>query len=166
MIAPDTAFSRFGGVVFPLLVLSCSVSERPADGDGPDATPSASSRKDGGTRSPEPTYAPTFSAIYAEVIQPHNCLLGLCHGEGAAGGGLVLFPRERAYDALIAASNSRECAHLGLGVVEPENPDESLFWIKLQADPPCGVPMPPDELVEPRHVEQVRLWIVRGAPEN
>jgi hypothetical protein len=113
-----------------------------------------------------PTFDPTFSAVYSEVIGTHNCLLGLCHGEGASGGGLSLSPRRRAHGSLLAASTGFECRDLGLPLVDPGRPENSLFWLKLGADPPCGLPMPPDRRIDDRHVEQVREWIARGAPDD
>jgi hypothetical protein len=144
------------------MTLACSGADR--DGAGPDAAVPSLTNDSSATN--VPTFAPTLSAVYAEVFAEHNCLLGLCHGEGASGGGLTLFPRDRAYGNLLARSGSPQCGSLGLAVVEPGDPSASLLLLKMQADPPCGVQMPPDALVDPRHREQVRDWIARGARDD
>jgi len=128
-------------------------SERPAP---PDAMIDA----------PSPTFEPTFSAVYTEVIGTHNCLLGLCHGEGAAGGGLSLFPKRSAHESLLAESRGFECRGLAMPIVDPGRPERSLLWQKLRPDPPCGLSMPPDRNLDERHVEQVHEWIARGAPDD
>lgn len=110
------------------------------------------------------TYEPTFSAVYREIIAARGCLLGLCHGEGGNAAGLNLQPAEAAYQSLVGApSVSSVCSHLGLREVSPGEPDRSLFYLKLLAQPPCGVSMPPDRLLESARLEQVRQWIELGA---
>ena len=114
-----------------------------------------------------PTLAPTFGAIYTEVFRTSNCTLGLCHGEGARGGALDLTPRQEAFDHLVGvASGGVACAALGYSLVEPGHPDESLLWLKLSADPPCGRPMPPDGPLSEEQRDQIRRWIELGAPND
>jgi len=114
---------------------------------------------------PGASFAPTFSAIYREVFVPAGCTLGLCHGEGARGGRLDLFPRADAHAALVGVvSTSRTCG--GQVLVVPRDPDASLLVQKLDGTPRCGAPMPPDVVLPPAHLEQVRSWIVRGAPND
>ena len=110
------------------------------------------------------TYEPTFGAVYREIIAARGCLLGLCHGEGGNAAGLNLQPAEAAYQSLVGApSISSVCGHLGLREVSPGEPEQSLFYLKLLAEPPCGVSMPPDRLLESARLEQVRRWIELGA---
>jgi hypothetical protein len=121
--------------------------------------------EDDGRRALPPTLAPTFSAIYREVFVPSNCTLGLCHGEGARGGGLDLYPREDAHAALVGVpSASRGCG--GEVLVEPHDAEASLLVRKLVLPPPCGAPMPPDEPLLPEQVDQIRAWIALGAPND
>jgi hypothetical protein len=150
-------------VVFvSLLAAACGADP----GDGPDTDPAAGGDTSG-SNSPAPTYAPTFSAIYTEVFVAKRCTLGLCHGEGASGGGLDLYPRDDAYRNLVAVpATSSECREMGLLRVAPGAPENSLLLHKLSAEPPGGVMMPPDQVVESRHVEQIAEWIRRGAPNE
>lgn len=107
---------------------------------------------------------PGFDAIYSEVIASAGCTLGLCHGEGATGGGLDLQPQQDAYEDLVGvASDSRLCGSLGLTRVVPGDPQRSLLWLKLGPSPPCGIQMPPGALLPVEQREQVERWIEAGA---
>jgi hypothetical protein len=102
--------------------------------------------------------------VYRDVITTGSCTLGLCHGEGASGGGLTLQPRARAYESLVnAPSRGRQCAVLGLREVEPGHPERSLLFLKL-TEVPCGSQMPPDEPLGQAAFAQVERWILEGAP--
>jgi hypothetical protein len=113
------------------------------------------------------SHEPAFGAIYREIIVAKACVLGVCHGEGGNAAGLNLWPLQAAYANLVAVpSGSRNCSELGLLQVEPGNAERSLFYLKLQSNPPCGVPMPPNALVEPEQLAQVKRWIEAGAAHD
>jgi hypothetical protein len=149
-------------VFLPVLAAACGSD--PGPGTGAEAEIGGEAPR---ASSAAPTYAPTFSAIYTEVFVAKRCTLGLCHGEGASGGGLDLYPRDDAHRQLVSVpATSQDCRDAGLVRVEPGAPEQSLLLHKLSAEPPCGVMMPPDQLVEPEHVEQIAEWIRRGAPND
>jgi hypothetical protein len=149
-------------VFLPLLAAACGSGTE--TGPGTDAE---TREEPPPSSSAAPTYAPTFSAIYTEVFVAKRCTLGLCHGEGASGGGLDLYPRDDAHRHLVGVpATSQECRDAGRVRVEPGAPEQSLLVHKLSAEPPCGVMMPPDQLVGPGHVEQIAEWIRRGAPND
>lgn len=109
------------------------------------------------------TYAPTFYAVYYEVLLP-SCALVFCH---AADGYYTLATPERAYRSLVDVSaSSQECAGTGLVRVKPGHPEESLLYLKITS-PPCGELMPlslgTSIPLEARRIEQIRQWIEAGA---
>jgi polyvinyl alcohol dehydrogenase (cytochrome) len=120
---------------------------------------------DAGVMEPEaPTGDPTFDAVYREVLEPSGCTTTMCHG---AGGMLSLQDRDTAHGNLVDAEAEGElCASTGLARVAPGDPDESLLYLKLLPDPPCGVRMPVAGALEPAQIEQIREWISRGANDD
>jgi len=108
------------------------------------------------------TYAPTFDAVFNEILLP-TCGIAFCHNE--PGAYLDASSPGAAYATLVGAlSDTPTCGHLGMVRVEPGDPDRSLLYLKLTT-PPCGRRMPLlfDDTLDPREVEQVRRWIERGA---
>lgn len=132
--------------------------------------PDAAFDEDAGSRwnAPPPTYAPTFSAIYFEVLDLHYCTSVFCHG----GGGITLdFATVSAAHAALVnqAPTGIHCADKGLTLVVPGDPDASLLIGKIgEGPPPCGSHMPPIEgyAVRPREVAQIREWILLGAAND
>jgi hypothetical protein len=159
MVGLQNRALRLPALIGCVLATACSDSGPAPNSERPDPP-------DGMIDATSPTFEPTFSAVYTEVIGAHNCLLGLCHGEGAAGGGLSLFPKRSAHESLLAESRGFECRGLAMPIVDAGHPERSLLWHKLQPDPPCGLSMPPDRNLDARHVEQVHEWIARGAPDD
>lgn len=121
----------------------------------------------GWTAPPEdagPTYAPTFYAVYYEVLRP-SCGVLFCH---LAPGYFAVSTPEIAYQTLVdAPATSDTCSSTGLMRVAPGYPDRSLLYLKI-TNPPCGKQMPlgfgVSVPLDPRKVEQIRQWILRGAP--
>lgn len=112
-----------------------------------------------------PTYAPTFYAVYFEVLRP-SCGVLFCH---LAPGYFAVSTPELAYQTLVnAPATSDTCRSTGLMRIAPGQPDQSLLYLKI-TNPPCGKQMPLSFGVsvplDPREVEQIRQWILRGAPE-
>lgn len=122
---------------------------------------------DGGFESEPPTFDPTFSAIYREIIRVESCTLGLCHGDGGNAGDLLLVPRAVAYQNLVTTNTTGvDCAVSGLSRVEPYEPERSLFYLKFLRSPPCGSTMPPDRFLSAEQVNQVNRWIELGAHDD
>lgn len=115
---------------------------------------------------PTPSGAPTFRAVYEEVLVAEGCNTPLCHGGGA--GGLAMTSREGAYAALVgAAAAGPFCDSSGLLRVVPGDPAASLLFEKVASRTPrCGDPMPIAAMLAERQVEQIREWIERGAPDD
>lgn len=109
------------------------------------------------------TYAPTFDAIHNEIFIP-TCAAVFCHLSDDFFFNAI--SPERAYETLVGAvTTSPECGSTGLERVSPGHPERSLLYLKL-TDPPCGRKMPlgfAPQLPEPE-IEQIRVWIERGAP--
>jgi hypothetical protein len=124
-------------------------------GDGDDA----SSAGDGA-----PTYAPTYEAVYGEILSP-NCALPFCHG--GAGDYLQLATADIGYGSLVGApAQGLLCAPTGLERVDPGHPDDSLIFLKI-TNPPCGARMPLEYgysgMLTDRQIDQIGQWIACGA---
>jgi hypothetical protein len=115
-----------------------------------------------------PTYAPTYSAIYDEVLL-RNCALVFCHA--GTSDYLVITNKDEGYGALVAApAQGPTCAPTGLKRVNPGHPESSLMYLKITR-PPCGSKMPlvygsPDGSLDPAQIDQIGQWIDAGAPNN
>lgn len=115
---------------------------------------------------PTPSGAPTFGAVYEEVLVAEGCNTPLCHGGGA--GGLAMTSRDGAYAALVGAGAAGPfCDSSGLLRVVPGDPAASLLFEKIASRTPrCGEPMPIAAMLAERQIEQIREWIERGAPDD
>jgi hypothetical protein len=137
---------------------SGSGSNAAADGSAQGESP------DGGDVDAAPTYAPTFTAIYGEILTP-ICAGPFCHGANEF---LLMTTREVAYKAMVGVTSSGpKCGDSGLTIVEPGDPDASLLYLKITA-PPCGNRMPAAYFpyLDSRQTAQVREWITRGALDD
>lgn len=108
------------------------------------------------------TYAPTYSAIYDEILEPQGCTADRCHG----GLGLKLANKMTGLTSLMADVGVGACA--GMKFVVPGQPDMSLLYRKVaDAMPPCGARMPLSLApLKPEELMQIRTWIEMGAPNN
>lgn len=137
----------------------------------PEAAPSAGHRDAGWGSTPPPdgtppTYAPTFYAVYWEILQP-TCGTVFCHATDAY---YELASPERGYETLVGVpASSFGCQGTGLDRVSPGHPEASLLYLKI-THPPCGSVMPPafggQPALAPRQIDQIRRWILRGAPRD
>jgi hypothetical protein len=114
------------------------------------------------------TLAPTYHAIYQEVLGP-TCGVEFCHGGTADY--LQLWTEAEGYQSLVAApAQGPACAPTGLQRVDPGHPETSLVYLKLTSSPPCGSRMPLEYGcaggLDAREVEQIRGWIACGALEG
>ena len=107
------------------------------------------------------TYAPTFTAIYGEILSP-ICAGPFCHGANQF---LLMTTQEVAYHAMVGVvSHGPKCGDAGLTIVEPGDPDASLLYLKITT-PPCGNRMPAKYFppLDAKQTAQIRDWIARGA---
>jgi hypothetical protein len=130
-----------------------------------DASVAAAAGSAGGGSQPadEAPYG-SFSHIYEVAFR--SCRTQ-CHAEGFSN--LNMATREAAYAALVDQdSNPRNmnCAHLGLKRVKPGAPDESLLYLKLDINAPCGQQMPPGGTLKKELQDEVRAWISDGAKDD
>jgi hypothetical protein len=153
--------ARLAGVVILLALSGCedeadNTDDMTEDASTQGGSETADRRVDGGLPTSIDAAAPleSFQALYAELIVP-RCQD--CHGTvdgGHTSARLALVPKETALEQLIY------------------KPDQSLFLLKLNADPRCGTRMPrsldggtPDYLSDPE-VLRIRRWIEQGALNN
>jgi hypothetical protein len=155
-----------------LLVQGCSGSERAGGKSDASERLDASATDDYVDPTPElvpdvmHTYAPTYSAVYGEILQP-SCAWIFCHG--AAGTFLDLSAKGAGYASLVdVAASGRACADSGLQRVEPGHPEASLLLLKVTT-PPCGDKMPLNgaaAALDSSEIAQIVAWIEAGAPNN
>lgn len=170
-------------VVLALLSGACGDDAAPAkseqDAGGKDdgrAGEGGDAHDAGGSGDPEPG-APTFSAIYEEIIVATGCNGGpLCHG--GLVGMLRMNTKKEAYDSLVgvpamgtnlADTVAPNCEDTDLVRVVPEDPGASLLMQKIDppgGEAPCGSAMPPTGMLEPAQIEQIRTWIANGAEND
>ena len=143
------------GLAFALLAstAACSSSRAPAASDD---TP-VDAGDDGA-----PSYAPTYHAVYTEILS-QSCFLGFCHS-GQESDYLLLDSEADGYKSLVGApAQGPLCSGTGLERVAPGRPDESLVLLKITR-PPCGSRMPYGRTpLTSRQIEQIGQWIACGA---
>jgi hypothetical protein len=128
------------------------------------ATPEASDgTADAGDEAEAPTYAPTYTAVWNEILST-SCALVFCHaGDGDY---LQLENKDVGYASLVDASAAGPmCAPTGLERVDPGHPETSLMYLKV-TNPPCGSMMPAmgaGPPLTPRQTMQIHDWIAAGA---
>jgi hypothetical protein len=108
--------------------------------------------------------AATWSGIYNYEFK--TCRLDICHGGGTAK--LNMATKESAYASLVdqPALAEGQCAKLNKLRVAPNDPDNSLLYLKLSQTAPCGQQMPPGGLFKPDARERLREWILQGAKND
>lgn len=120
-----------------------------------------------------PTGAPTFTAIFKEIMtvgSVGNCMFGGCHGappDPATNGNLRIHYMDQmgAYMNLYnVTSASTMCA--GRKLVIPGDSANSLLIQKFSDTPPCGVKMPVGKPLTPAQVKQIADWIDMGAKND
>jgi polyvinyl alcohol dehydrogenase (cytochrome) len=108
-----------------------------------------------------PSYEPTFDAIYTEIFKTMGCTETFCHGKE---GKLGLETPEEAYKQLFEVKAAGDlCIKTDLERIKPGAPDDSLLVAKLKADPPCGVRMPVGGTLSDKQMAQIKAWIEAGA---
>lgn len=115
--------------------------------------------------------APTWDAIYADVIVEH-CAIEFCHGdpEDMNEADLDLRGIDEAFARLDEVTMSEDCGHTALRLVEPGDPESSLLYLKLfresgEDEALCGFRMPYSADPLPHQWRRaIRDWIEAGAP--
>ncbi|HKP62195.1 MAG TPA: hypothetical protein VJV78_35930 [Polyangiales bacterium] len=107
---------------------------------------------------------PTFTNLYNVVFW--SCTNPSCHGGGLAG--LNFATKDAAWATLVGkpANPMYECAKLGKQRVVPGEPDNSLLYLKLDINAPCGQQMPPGGSLSDAALKRVRDWIMNGAKND
>lgn len=108
---------------------------------------------------------PTWSGIYTFTFR--TCRIDTCHGGGLAS--MDFSSKDAAWESLInhEADPPNACGKLGKLRVVPEQPEESLLYLKLfSSRPPCGSQMPPGGQLPDTQIERVRAWIEMGAKND
>jgi hypothetical protein len=113
------------------------------------------------------TYAPTYAAVYDEVLA-QSCALAFCHA--GQGDYLQITSKGQGYQALVnAPARGPQCTLTGLKRVVPGHPETSLLYLKI-TNPPCGSKMPlsygDGGSLDPRQIDQIAQWIEAGALNN
>lgn len=119
----------------------------------------------------------TFTSVYLDIFCKTSCTNPYCHGSSGAWGELDLSSSiEVAYENLVAhrtgtnvpADGRATCRESDLLRVVPGQPEQSLLYLKITGNTPCGVRMPPPDEdyspLDPAQIEQIRRWIEAGAP--
>jgi hypothetical protein len=115
---------------------------------------------------------PRWSSIYAGAFAT-RCASATCHGARVRGE-LDLSTEATAYLSLVSvrASGSTACEQVGSLRVVPGDPDVSLLVHKLtgftaSGEDVCGRLMPlSGGRLPAQHIDAIREWIARGAPED
>jgi len=109
--------------------------------------------------------APTWSGIYTHAFR--TCRVDTCHGGGLVG--VAFATKDGAYASLVnqPANATSKCAMLGKQRVVPNDPDNSLLYLKLDTKgTPCGQQMPPGGQLADKQIQRVRDWIMLGAKND
>ncbi|HET8935112.1 MAG TPA: PQQ-dependent sugar dehydrogenase [Polyangiales bacterium] len=128
---------------------------------------------DNGTDNDAASGAPTFSAIYAEILTrgaTGNCMFGACHGgepDPAVNGGLQIRANDKAgaYKNLVGAKSTGMICTDKTYVI-PGDSKGSLLIQKFSDTPPCGAKMPIGSPLTAAQVDQIAKWIDDGAKDN
>ena len=109
--------------------------------------------------------APTFTGIYTFTFS--LCRNETCHGKGLAG--LNMASYDAAYSSLVDHDSypMGQCGMIGKKRVVPNDPENSLLYLKLFGDSaPCGQQMPPGGQLPPAAIQRVKDWISMGAKKD
>jgi hypothetical protein len=153
-----------------MLVMGCESSDAMQDETdqtmraGTQAVSGASGASAGASGGTSGNNGVTFTSLYETELK--TCRLDICHGGGRAG--LNMATKESALATLVnqPADPPSPCGKSGKLRVKPGDPEESLLYLKLVVDTPCGDPMPVGGQLPDASRERVRQWIEAGALDN
>ena len=118
--------------------------------------------------------APTWSAIYQEIVVATGCGgAAQCHG-GTGQGNLAFSSKDASHQALVGVKamgtsvtgNPKNCSDVDILRVAAGDPDKSLLVQKLEGNQPCGDSMPPGSKLSDAQLQQVRTWVKNGAKND
>lgn len=120
---------------------------------------------------PQGPLDPTFSNVYANVINSHNCGGPACHLSASAAGFLVAGKSALYTELVNQPASGPKCAPKmndgGVFIrVVPGNSAESLVYLKLSHAAPCGDDMPGGLPLDDAKVDLVKRWIEAGAKND
>ncbi|MET0389301.1 MAG: hypothetical protein ABW321_25230 [Polyangiales bacterium] len=163
-----------GGAATPAAAGASVVAGTAADGGGAGGVNGAVGTSAAGAGAEAEKGSPRFSAIYRDIFVAKGCTgSAQCH-QGPAGG-LSLGSQRGAYDRLVdkpamgmnLTLMPPHCADSGLKRVVPGDPENSLLVHKITGKQTCGIVMPPNPpLLEAAEVDQIKAWIMKGAPDD
>jgi len=106
------------------------------------------------------------SATFSGGVQPifnNNCAFSGCHGTSGPQGGLVLAEGE-AYDNIVNVPSSEVSSY---NRIEPNKPDSSFLYLKINSNPPSGARMPyGGPYLSDSQISTIETWINEGAKDN
>jgi hypothetical protein len=167
-VSGDTVVIPVGSAspaVVVALRLGDGTSTPPTAGRGAAGSGAAGSGGTGGSAS---TGAPTFSAIYNDILSK-RCAGPVCHSGSSTGGSLNVMAgtASAVRTSLVGkAASGSECMSSGLSMVTAGQPNQSLLYLKLTDMPPCGSRMPPTGPLSAAELDQIRTWSMNGAADN
>lgn len=172
VVAGDDLIVAVGMDMGLIIALSLRAPE-PTTGTAGSAAPAEAGSGAAGSGA-APSFEPTWTSVYREVIERPGCNGGpTCHA-GTLAGQLDMSTSAGAYAALVGvpgmgagSGGNVGCASTGLLRVAPNDPDNSLLVQKLeQPTPVCGQRMPPSGMLSAERLQQLRMWITNGALED
>jgi hypothetical protein len=110
-----------------------------------------------------------FSSLYARVFAAPVCSTTVgCHGDQPSGGLQTgATTPDLAYSALLAATYDPAAAGTFARRVVPGQPDQSYLWNKVGTPQPVsGSPMPLGGMLPTCDLQDIRHWILNGAPND
>lgn len=110
-----------------------------------------------------PTFAPTFTAVYNEILLAQGCTQSSCHTGTSLDN---IADMATAHANLLAATAHGPLCTGGQKLVVAGDPDGSLLVQKLRPSPPCGTQMPPSSTLMPEEIDQIAEWIRQGAKND
>ncbi len=118
----------------------------------------------GATAEPVDDGEATWSNVYQFSFR--TCRNPDCHGGGIIG--LNFASKDAAYESMLnqPAYPMGQCVMLAKQRLVPGDPDNSLLYLKLDQNAPCGQNMPPGGQLPPKERDRVRTWIMNGAKND
>jgi hypothetical protein len=114
-------------------------------------------------------YAPTFTAIYNNILQG-TCAQPFCHLGSTTP--MAMPDQATAYKVLVnvASDPNSNCMNMGWTRVVPGDPAKSLLYEKIELPIPaniCGLHMPRQGVdLEAKQIAQIKQWIMLGAKND
>ena len=134
-----------------------------------DAAPGTDAAVDAAVDAATDAGAPTFTAVYGEIL---SGICATCHGSangsGAKGGKLLMDSYDDAYANLVGVTSTGEaCGGDNLKRVVADSSATSLLWQKVAGTQTCGSRMPLNNTaLTQAQQDLIAAWINAGALKN